>query len=794
MTSHAHPTLATSSQATIALSPIETILMEMDSGISYMEDLLCQMREAGGWQARDELASLEVYEKLQRDLPKGRNRDSTAEWLHDRRQKLNHYLPSPPNSSPASKARSAHSVPLPSLRIPSFSDSRSTHDGIASSKSIKSHKRHKWGQMFRKRSDTVTTVRPLTNGPLATSPVSMAPSRHGRPHFKKASHTLAHLSTSAYRPDPLVALLDSFSEYIVSMRIQHTKLLEIVPPPDEDISPPGTPPANIPPPTPAESIVDHPITHNSLTDALKTKLSRSPVPSRDLPPPPDDDDDTPATPIQLERSILGLAHTSHRSPTSGPRPLYASHSLGNRSSVSSLISNSSNIWYDAEDGSNEGQALDEKPRALQATREAAKEAQADTPLNLTTSENATISAQKDQQVLGVPLIDPKRVVRRLKLPCNPLGDPGILTFVNANKSAFIRDPSKLSFPLEFNQPFSVLQKMAEDMEHCHFLNSAATTTDPIARAIDISAFAVAQYASSRFNTVRKPYNPMMGETYELYRPDMGCSLIAEKVSHEPVRTVSHAQGKGWTFTNNMTLHQKAYVGMGFYYDITPIGWQRLQFGAEEWHFNKPTTSLNMMSKKAHIVGDMHITSSSGVSVIITFKQADFRGRGERAIKGFVSNAAGKKVAFLDGFWDKELNIRRDSESSQPTCVWQVPPFPESMQQGYALSPFAVTLNEITGDLYSSTTSAILIAPTDSRLRPDQRMLEDGNVEDARRRKVSLENGQRTRRREKTDVVPKWFGKRQGDVGEQGEEEWEYLGGYWETRKKEAFGTDTRGIW
>lgn len=68
-----------------------------------------------------------------------------------------------------------------------------------------------------------------------------------------------------------------------------------------------------------------------------------------------------------------------------------------------------------------------------------------------------------------------------------------------------------------------------------------------------------------------------------------------------------------------------------------------------------------------------------------------------------------------------------------------------------------------------------LPPTDSRLRPDVRALEVGELDLAEEEKVRVEELQRKRRREGKDRQPRWF-VRDG-------EEWIYKGGYWEEREK-----------
>ena len=68
-----------------------------------------------------------------------------------------------------------------------------------------------------------------------------------------------------------------------------------------------------------------------------------------------------------------------------------------------------------------------------------------------------------------------------------------------------------------------------------------------------------------------------------------------------------------------------------------------------------------------------------------------------------------------------------------------------------------------------------LPPTDSRLRPDQRALENGDVRLAESEKLRVEEAQRERRRQGRDRKPRWF--RKDTKGE-----WIYNGGYWEQRE------------
>ncbi|CAF5122468.1 unnamed protein product, partial [Rotaria socialis] len=57
--------------------------------------------------------------------------------------------------------------------------------------------------------------------------------------------------------------------------------------------------------------------------------------------------------------------------------------------------------------------------------------------------------------------------------------------------------------------------------------------------------------------VNKPFNPLLGETYECDRTeDLGWKSIAEQVSHHPPALSTHVEGQGWTLYQEFTMTSK----------------------------------------------------------------------------------------------------------------------------------------------------------------------------------------------------------------------------------------------
>jgi len=69
-------------------------------------------------------------------------------------------------------------------------------------------------------------------------------------------------------------------------------------------------------------------------------------------------------------------------------------------------------------------------------------------------------------------------------------------------------------PIYFNEPLSFNQKLAETHEYNELLDKASKEPNSLKRLAYVSA-----YCSSRYSSIvcrmNKPFNPLLGETYEL---------------------------------------------------------------------------------------------------------------------------------------------------------------------------------------------------------------------------------------------------------------------------------------
>lgn len=93
------------------------------------------------------------------------------------------------------------------------------------------------------------------------------------------------------------------------------------------------------------------------------------------------------------------------------------------------------------------------------------------------------------------------------------------------------DLLKISLPVKLFEPRSYLQKLADPFIFTRFLDAAAAASDPIERMKLVIAAIVAGYHRV-FLKWAKPFNPILGETWQASLPD-GTAIFLEQVSHHP---------------------------------------------------------------------------------------------------------------------------------------------------------------------------------------------------------------------------------------------------------------------
>nr|XP_024386741.1 oxysterol-binding protein-related protein 1B-like isoform X2 [Physcomitrium patens] len=394
--------------------------------------------------------------------------------------------------------------------------------------------------------------------------------------------------------------------------------------------------------------------------------------------------------------------------------------------------------------------------------------------------------------------DYPKVPRRKSLP-NPKEKEKNVSLWSMIKDNIGKDLTKVCLPVYFNEPISSLQRAFEDVEYSYLLDRAAEygrRGNSLMRLLSIGAFAVSGYSSTEGRTC-KPFNPLLGETYEADYPDKGLRFCSEKVSHHPMIVACHCEGRGWKFWGDSNLKSKFW---GRSIQLDPVGILTLKFDdGEVFQWTKVTTSIyNLILGKLYVdhYGTMRIQGNRHLSIKLKFKEQSIIDRNPHQVQGFVHDKSGIKIATLFGKWDESMYYIMGDISEKPkhydpmseaVLLWRAAPPPEKLTR-YGLTTFSMTSNEMTPGLREK------LPPTDSRLRPDQRHLENGEYDAANSEKLRLEQKQRRARAlQEKGWQPRWFRKGKG------KDTYEYIGGYWEARDKgrwdgcpEIFGPDPAG--
>uniref|UniRef100_A0A7N8XYM3 Oxysterol-binding protein n=1 Tax=Mastacembelus armatus TaxID=205130 RepID=A0A7N8XYM3_9TELE len=378
--------------------------------------------------------------------------------------------------------------------------------------------------------------------------------------------------------------------------------------------------------------------------------------------------------------------------------------------------------------------------------------------------------------------------------------------------------SKITMPVIFNEPLSFLQRLTEYMEHTYLICQANTSSDSVERMKCVAAFAVSAVAS-QWERTGKPFNPLLGETYELVREDLGFRLISEQVSHHPPVSAFHAEG----LTQDFVFHGSIYPKLKFWgksVEAEPKGIITLELPkhSEAYTWTNPTCCVHNI-----IVGQLWIEQYGNVEVInhrtgerccLNFKPCGLFGKELHKVEGYILDKSKKKLCALYGKWTECLYVVdpaafeahkkndkkgvEEKKASQPGCsedqeqgpssvsdsvevipgsqlLWRVAPRPANSAEMYSFTSFAMQLNELHKEMEG------VLPQTDCRLRPDIRAMENGDIDLASEEKKRLEEKQRAARKNRSKSDEEWKTRwfQQGQNPHTSSQDWLFSGGYWD---------------
>jgi hypothetical protein len=317
--------------------------------------------------------------------------------------------------------------------------------------------------------------------------------------------------------------------------------------------------------------------------------------------------------------------------------------------------------------------------------------------------------------------------------------------------------SMVTLPVIIFEPMTMLQRMAELMEYSYLLDMADETDDPYMRLVYASSFFISVYYA--YQRTWKPFNPILGETYEMANHG-GMSFIAEQVSHHPPMSAGHAENEHFTYDVTSKLKTKF---LGNSADVYPVGRTRVTLKRDGVTLDlvpPPTKISNLIFGRTWIdsPGEMVLTNlTTGDKVVLYFQPCGWFGAGRYEVDGYVYNSAEEPKILITGKWNEALSYQVCDPEGEPLPgtemkeVWRVAEAPKNDKFQY--THFAHKLN-------SFDTAPKKLLPSDSRLRPDRLALEKGDLSVSGNEKSSLEERQRAEKRNREaknhKFTPRWF--------------------------------------
>ncbi|OTF77643.1 oxysterol-binding protein 1-like protein, partial [Euroglyphus maynei] len=377
--------------------------------------------------------------------------------------------------------------------------------------------------------------------------------------------------------------------------------------------------------------------------------------------------------------------------------------------------------------------------------------------NLDSSKDERFDSQSSDDLAIMTMTNNKQPVRqrRTKIPYRPNHSLNLWSIM---KNCIGKELTKIPMPVNFNEPLSMLQRMTEEFEYADLLHKAAKISDPLEQMVYVAVFSVTCYSTTS-NRTSKPFNPLLGETYECDRTDdLGWKCISEQVSHHPPMLAQHCQARDWICWREFSMSSKF---RGKYLLINPLDITHLEFPASGNHYTwrkVSTTVNNIIVGKLWIDnhGEMKIVNhKTGDSCHLTFHPYSYFSRETpKKVTGVVLSKDQKIKWVLNGTWDNKMDACKvinptqlTSKSSKPVIetgtpklIWRRVLPPPEYEKMYNMTLLAVQLNEPEDG----------VAPTDSRLRPDQRLMEECRWDEANEVKSKLEEKQRVVRRKREE--------------------------------------------
>lgn len=342
----------------------------------------------------------------------------------------------------------------------------------------------------------------------------------------------------------------------------------------------------------------------------------------------------------------------------------------------------------------------------------------------------------------------------------------------------------------FNEPLSFLQRLCENFQYAEILKRAGKENNSSKRLALVAAFALGGFSMNVHRTL-KPFNPLLGETYEYVDKDLGFRYFAEQVSHHPPISSCYVESDDYILYTNSNAKSTFSLSKGAL-EFHPTGRTFIVF-------NKFNETISLTKPKACVrgilLGNMRLDCYGKVIINNHFsdetceleflEEGIFSSKDKGKIVGAVYDSNRRIQIKLEGNWLTNLDALYPDSIGDFTIretIWKKIPIEGNEEQRFFFTDFSINLNNLDDKMKG------VLPPTDSRFRPDLRALEMQNIDLASAEKHRLEEKQRTGRKEmeKNHIVykPMYFEETYDELN--GELIYRYFRDYWKDRDMRNF--------
>lgn len=350
--------------------------------------------------------------------------------------------------------------------------------------------------------------------------------------------------------------------------------------------------------------------------------------------------------------------------------------------------------------------------------------------------------------LAQPILSDCEMVR-VCLPGEGNVELGAGALMKLLKELVGKDLSKFALPVWINEPTSILQRAGEFMFFNNYLTEASRQESSTKRMF----FVAARMVCSQFvipARTGKPFNPLLGETFELVTPEF--RYFSEMVSHHPPIFACSCEGEGYEYRRcSETVQQftgklvKAYdknmTAIDLYVTNGQGGDNKR---VETYRFKEPTIvcgNIFVGTRYVEPQGEGEITcEQTGDRAEVNFKTRGWTKseKDTNFVRVVVKNGMGKECYTIEGKYTEKL-VATDLQSGEQWVLFNAPEKPKDHARMYNMNLFALQLNVLPDELRK------LIPPTDCRLRGDIQRWDQADLQAAEQEKKRLEVNQRQRR-------------------------------------------------